>query len=40
LNPAYVDVAVARWQKFTGKQALLEGSDTTFEALKAEREAA
>jgi DNA modification methylase len=40
LNPAYVDVAVARWQKFTGKQASLEGSDTTFEALKAEREAA
>ena len=40
LNPAYVDVAVARWQKFTGKQAVLEGSDTTFEALKAEREAA
>jgi len=39
LNPAYVDVAVARWQKFAGKQALLEGNDTTFEALKAEREA-
>jgi DNA modification methylase len=40
LNPAYVDVAVQRWQKFTGKQALLEGSDTTFDALTAEREAA
>jgi DNA modification methylase len=40
LNPAYVDVAVARWQKFTGKQALLEGSDTNFDALKAQREAA
>jgi DNA modification methylase len=40
LNPAYVDVAVQRWQKFTGKQAVLDGGDTTFDALKAEREAA
>ncbi len=40
LNPAYVDVAVARWQKFTGKQAILDGANTTFEALRAEREAA
>ena len=40
LNPAYIDVAVSRWQKFTGKQAVLEGSDTTFGALKAQREAA
>jgi DNA modification methylase len=24
LNPAYVDVAVIRWQEFTGKQALHE----------------
>ena len=40
LNPAYVDVAVARWQKFTGKEAILDGANTTFEALRAEREAA
>ena len=40
LNAAYVDVAVARWQKFTGKQAILDGGDTTFDALRAEREAA
>ena len=26
LNPAYVDVAVERWQRFTGKAAVLEGS--------------
>jgi DNA modification methylase len=26
LNPAYVDVAVERWQRFTGKSAVLEGS--------------
>ena len=25
LNPAYVDVAVRRWQDFTGRQAMLEG---------------
>jgi DNA modification methylase len=40
LNPAYVDVAVERWQAFTGKQAVLEGRDMTFDALKAERETA
>jgi hypothetical protein len=31
---------VARWQKFTGKGAILDGANTTFEALRAEREAA
>jgi DNA modification methylase len=40
LNPAYVDVAVSRWQNFTGKQAVLEASDITLDALKAERAAA
>lgn len=40
LNPAYVDVAVERWQAFTGKDATLDGSDKTFNALKTEREAA
>jgi DNA modification methylase len=30
LNPAYVDVAVKRWQDFTGKQATLEGDGRTF----------
>jgi hypothetical protein len=40
LNPAYVDVAVARWQQFTGNQAILEGSDQAFDALKTERAAA
>lgn len=39
LNPAYVDVAVQRWQKFTGLQAVLDGHDKTFDALKVEREA-
>ena len=40
LNPAYVDVAVSRWQNFTGNQAVLEASDITLDALKAERAAA
>lgn len=30
LNPAYVDVAIKRWQDFTGQQAVLEGDGRTF----------
>jgi DNA modification methylase len=30
LNPAYVDVAVERWQRFTGKAAVLDGSGEAF----------
>jgi DNA modification methylase len=30
LNPAYVDVAVKRWQEFTGREATLEASGATF----------
>ncbi|MFO1150990.1 MAG: site-specific DNA-methyltransferase [Alsobacter sp.] len=30
LNPAYVDVAVRRWEAFTGKEARLESSGRTF----------
>lgn len=30
LNPAYVDVAVKRWQEFTGDAATLEGDGRTF----------
>jgi len=37
LNPAYVDVAVQRWQKFTGKHAVLEGAGTSFDDLRSER---
>jgi DNA modification methylase len=40
LNPAYVDVAVTRWQKFTGKHAIFDGGEQTFDALKSKREAA
>jgi DNA modification methylase len=30
LDPAYVDVAVRRWQNYTGSSAVLAGSRTTF----------
>ena len=33
LNPAYVDVAVKRWQDFTGKAATLEGDGRTFSEI-------
>jgi DNA modification methylase len=37
LNPAYIDVAVARWQRFTGKSAVLEGSGEAFGDLAGAR---
>ena len=37
LNPAYVDVAVKRWQDFTGQTATLEGDGRTFAELTSER---
>ena len=39
LNPAYVDVAVKRWQDFTGLDALLEGDGRTFDEIAASRAA-
>ena len=39
LSPAYVDVAVQRWQAFTGKPALLEGDGRSYEEVAAERSA-
>ena len=36
-DPGYVDVIVRRWQKTTGKQAVLEGDGRTFEQIGAER---
>lgn len=38
LNPAYVDVAVMRWQAFTGEQAKLESDGRTFDEIKAAKE--
>jgi DNA modification methylase len=40
LNPAYVDVAVERWQRFTGKSAVLQGSGESFDDLKDQRPSA
>jgi len=37
LNPAYVDVAIKRWQDFTGQQAILEGDGRTFAEVSGER---
>lgn len=34
LNPQYVDVAVERWQNFTGQQAIHEDTGKTFEEMK------
>ena len=40
LNPAYVDVAIERWQSFTGQEAVLAETGETFANLKAKRLAA
>ena len=37
LSPAYVDVAVLRWQAYTGQQAVLEGGAAIFGDVAAER---
>lgn len=37
LNPAYVDVAIARWQNITGKQVTLEATGQTFADVTGER---
>jgi DNA modification methylase len=40
LNPAYVDVAIDRWQQFTGEPAVLVDEDRTFDDLRRTRVAA
>jgi DNA modification methylase len=37
LNAAYVDVAIKRWQQFTGQQATLEGDGRSFTDVATER---
>ena len=39
LDPAYVDVALLRWQAYTGRDAVLEGDGRSFAALHADRTA-
>ena len=36
LSPAYVDVAIKRWQDFTGEKAKLEDSGQYFPSIKAD----
>jgi DNA modification methylase len=37
IAPAYVDVAVKRWQDFTGQQAVLDGDGRSFDDVAAQR---
>ena len=37
IAPVFVDVAVRRWQKFTGQKAVLSGSKKTFDQVAKER---
>jgi DNA modification methylase len=37
IDPGYVDVAIKRWQRFTGKSALLAGTDQTFKEVEDQR---
>ena len=37
ISPAYVDVAVERWQAETGREAILDGDGRTFGQVKTER---
>ena len=38
MSPGYVDVAVRRWEKATGRDAVLDGEGTTFAQMAEERE--
>ena len=38
LNPAYVDVAIERWQQFIGECAILADTNETFGELKMQRQ--
>jgi DNA modification methylase len=37
IDPRYVDLALIRWQEFTGQEATLDGHGRTFEQVKSER---
>jgi DNA modification methylase len=37
IDPRFVDVAIKRWQCFTGKSALLAGTDQTFKDIEEQR---
>jgi hypothetical protein len=37
LSPPFVDVAVRRWERATGREAVLEGTKLTYAQAAAER---
>lgn len=37
IEPRYIDVAIRRWEKMTGRKAVLEPTGETFEAVAAQR---
>jgi DNA modification methylase len=37
ISPAYCDVAILRWQRFTGQKAVLDGEDRIFDDIAAAR---
>jgi DNA methylase len=37
ISPSYVDVIVRRWQTFTGKSAILQSTNETFEQTEKSR---
>jgi hypothetical protein len=37
IDPRYCDAIVRRWQEFTGKQALMEATGQSFEAVARDR---
>jgi DNA modification methylase len=39
IDPRYVDVAVRRWQNFTGKTAVLDETASSFEEIAEQRNA-
>ena len=39
LAPEYTDIAIKRWQDFTGKQAVLDSTSQTFDEVSRDREA-
>jgi DNA modification methylase len=38
IDPRYVDVTIKRWQDYTGKKAILSGTENNFEEIKEERQ--
>lgn len=39
IDPLYVDVAIRRWQQFTGRDAILRSTGQTFDEVEAQRSA-